>query len=103
MEGEGAQCTRLCKDPAQCLLPVVLMPPTVQELQAQRAGHLLGLNTAVLFFPSIIIAIPPAVSANRLHLLSSSNTDICRLVDMHPFTDEPHIRALCVDHYSRLL
>lgn len=78
----GAQCTCLCKDPAQCLLPVVLMPPAVQELQAQRAGHFLGLNTAVLFFPSIIISVPPAVSANRLHLLSFSNTDICRLVYM---------------------
>lgn len=78
----GAQCACLCKDPAQCLLPVVLMPPTVQELQAQRAGHLLGLNAALLFFPPIIISVPPAVSANRLHLLSFSNTDIYRLAYM---------------------
>lgn len=35
------------EDSAQCLLPVVLVPPTVPGLQAQLVGHLLGLNTAV--------------------------------------------------------
>lgn len=50
---------------ARCLLPVVLMPPTVQELQAQLLGHLLGLNTAVLFSPSIVLSIPPVDFANH--------------------------------------
>lgn len=48
---------------AQCLLPVVLMPPTVGELQAQLVGYLLGLYTATLSFPSIIFSLPPADNA----------------------------------------
>lgn len=48
------------------------MPPTVQELQAQLAGHLLSLNTAVLFSPSIILSVPPVDFANH----PSFSTDI---------------------------
>lgn len=70
--GGGAQRACLCEDSAHCLQPVVFMPPTVQELQAQLAGHLLGLNTAVLFSPSIILSVPPVDFANH----PSFSTDI---------------------------
>lgn len=41
------------------------MPPTVGELQAQLVGYLLGLYTAALSFPSIILSLPPADYANN--------------------------------------
>lgn len=47
-----------------CLLPVVLMPPTVRQLQAQLVGYLLGLYTAAPSFPSVLLSLPPAVCAN---------------------------------------
>lgn len=71
-QDRGSRRRGFCEDSAHCLLPVVFMPPTVQELQAQLAGHLLGLNTAVLFSPSIILSIPPVDFANH----PSFSTDI---------------------------
>lgn len=49
---------------ALCLLPVVLMPPTVQELQGRRVGYLLCLYPTAPSFPTISLSLPPADCAN---------------------------------------
>lgn len=59
----GVQYVCLCET-VPSILPVVLMPPTVGELQAQLVGYLLGLYTAALSFPSVLLSLPPADYAN---------------------------------------
>lgn len=101
----GAQCVCLCEDSAQCLLPVVLMPPTVQELQAQLVGHLLGLNTAVLFSASIILSIPPVDFANHPSfalVLLHWHTQTCLRTHVPLYSFKLLIPALRVDHYLQL-
>lgn len=79
------------------------MPPTVQELQAQLAGP--GLNTAVLFSPSIILYVPPVDFANHPSfalILQHWHMQTCLQTHVPLYSFKPHIPALGVDHYLQL-